>query len=140
MWIWLLFQVWTWSWWWSLIVQKTISNFKWISNYNIYSKFNISTTLSLKFIKHIQEIPFIKDFFFFKSWPCTIYLFIYLLFCWILIDKNNSIFNNCCTIGLNITKQPWRTPIHWGLSNNTKTMAWSIMIWEIATQQVKQTT
>jgi hypothetical protein len=40
----------------------------------------------------------------------------------IFFSQNCSIFNYLCTIGLNITKPPWCTPIQQGLPNDTKSM------------------
>jgi hypothetical protein len=49
-----------------------------------------------------------------------------------LQSQNYSIFNNSCSIGLNITKQPSGTPTHWGLSNNTKSAIRGVMVWEMS--------
>lgn len=75
----LIYQVWTWSWWWSLIVKKTILNFKWISNDNIYSKFNISTTLSLEFIKAPPRNP-IHQGLYKKNHDLVPFIYLFIIF------------------------------------------------------------
>jgi hypothetical protein len=37
-------------------------------------------------------------------------------------------------ICLNIMKPPWCNPIHLGLSNNTSSAIWSVVVWEITKQ------
>jgi hypothetical protein len=50
----------------------------------------------------------------------------------------SSIFNNCCVIGLNIIKSPWCTPTRGGLSNETKTLMTSVMVWKISMWQTNK--
>jgi hypothetical protein len=40
--------------------------------------------------------------------------------------------------GLNITKPPWCTPTHQGLSKNSKCIRIGTMVWEISMWQIKQ--
>jgi hypothetical protein len=47
-------------------------------------------------------------------------------------EKNNSIFNNSCTITLNTTKPPPYTGTYQGLSNNTmSTRGVGAMVWDL---------
>jgi len=47
--------------------------------------------------------------------------------------ENGSIINSCHTIAPNSLKPSQCTTIHWELSEDTKSPAWSIVVWEIWT-------
>lgn len=60
--------------------------------------------------------------------------FILLNFQWQTYSK----FNNPCIISLNVTKIPLYTPTHQELSNSTKNIVRSVVVWEILTWQNNQ--
>lgn len=64
--------------------------------------------------------------------PCN-FLFWFKWIQWIFC----SIFNNFSTIGWNVLKPIWCTPIHWGPSNNIESVTRSTMVWEISMHYYK---
>jgi len=46
--------------------------------------------------------------------------------------ENGSIINSFHTVVPNSLKPSWCTPTHWKLSKDTKSVAWTIVVWEIS--------
>ncbi len=116
-------------------IKKFIFNFPLIFINKNDSKFNISHILCLKFTtsppwnpthwglsnntKSEPQFPYKFKFFYYFQW------------------QTYSKFNNPCIISLNVTKRPLCTLTHQELSNSTKSIVASVVVWEILTWQNK---